>query len=372
MMSVAGELRKCFLRKYVFASLFALLLINAFIIIAGYFRGSIWISDGITRQSVTRKEWNYYSGMMKKTEGKITEGKAEIIMREYSQHQTNDYRYSIIETCFYDPYKYISSYASDNRKVLSRGHENRYIQKHYCNRYLNCFFDTTGWKKLIGHDYSDVFILALIFLVVMPCYSVERSNGMSEVILSSYKRMSCYYVQKHNAALIASIILSMLFSVENYLLYYFLYGLFHAECPIYSLPEYRYCPLDVSLFGFYLVISLYKMFGFLCFTEVLVFLSRHIRNTYALAAAFILFAVLMIFLRGYWASINENYLVFAIISPLTGLISPDIYTKYKMVYVAGTNIPLMVCYCVFQILVLFVEYLSCFVEERRLCYHGKY
>jgi len=351
-MELKYELRKTFLRRYVIALIVTLLLINVGIIIYGYYHGSGWLSDGITRPSVSSEEWKYYSALMDKTKGRMTAGKASYIMRLYSNSEHSGYKYAILSTCFYKPYKYMASYAGKNQKIVDRASEDRYIKSHYVGRQLDTFFDTIGWKKLFSYDYSDIFIIAMLLLTIIPCIKIEEKSGMRDILLSSSGRFRSYFLEKNLMAVCVSVILVATFSIENFLVYSLTYGLKYMRCPVYSIEDYKYCPLDVSLIGFYLITVALRILGFISFSQILVFLCRRIKNVYSLLISALAMVVIFIYMRGFWNCIDQRYNAFVVASPFSGLVAVDIFKALKGIYVGEYYIPLTSMYLIVQIVIM--------------------
>lgn len=375
------EMRKTIFRKYILLILGVLMVLNMVNIYIQYCQCGTGFSTEITKRVVSVPQWEYYQQLHQKLDGDITKEKIEFVTKEYSkcsssqnveEWNTADTNtdslqgdYFIISTYFYEPLKYMVHYAVKNEEITKKARENifiyseknnnfeieknRFIINRYENRRLNTFFDVQGWKKLFEYDHSDLFIFMLLLLAIIPNYYNENKNAMNEIILTSKQWEQGYISKKKTSILLWTAFLVMAFAVCNYILFACIYGLPNTTARLFSIPEYEYTPLNVSMIGFYIIENALKCFSLIFTAEILMVICRRIKNIYALYLMFILLIIAGLFCSGYISSSNPTESVIAMLNPLSGLKAGELYQQYKGVNLFQHYVSWMTAFLFFQI-----------------------
>lgn len=380
------EFRKTFLRKYMFIVLCLMIILNVVYIIIQYEKCGTGFSEEITKKAVTSKQWDDYTDLHQEIDGNITKEKVQRItkLENGDTKSVKEYDEMIVHTYFYQPVKYMVSYQSLNNEIVDSAKENvsfyskiknsyevnknRYIIKHYKNRKLGYFFETQGWKKLFQYGFSDVFIMILLLLAILPGYGNEEKSGMKELILTTKKWKQSYLIQKKIAVFLFTDFLLIIFAVLNYFCFDLLYGLPGPAAKLYTLTEYQYSPLNISLVTFYIFITVLKSFSIGITMEIILVISRKITNVYVLYVISLLMVVIFMFCSGWICSDNPMRNMLSMLSPLTGIKANELYMQCRGINCNGFFVPWMVMYVLIQFAAaVFIQIIDrCLMITRRL------
>lgn len=389
------EMRKTIFRKYMILVLGVLMVLNVVNSYIQYCQAGTGFSDIITKKQVSESQWEYYQQLHQKLDGDITKEKVEFVAKENSKMErawrVGDSRevtenagsvsadYTMISTNFYNPLKYMVNYKVRSDEITKKAKENislyseknnvfekernQFIVNRYENRKLDTFFDAQGWKKLFEYDYSDLFIFMLLLLAIIPIYYNENKNAMSEIILTTKQWERGYISKKKTALVLWAVFLVMFFAICNYITFACMYGLPYATAKLFTIPEYEYTSLNVSLIGFYMIENVLKCLSLVFGVEILIIISRRIKNIYAIYLMFILLFVAGLFCSGYVCSSKPVETVIAIVNPLSGLKASEIYKQCKGVNLFNHYVPWVVAFLVLQMIISLIVHLY---EKRSL------
>ncbi|GAA0392352.1 hypothetical protein GCM10008933_24020 [Paenibacillus motobuensis] len=302
--------------------------------------------------SETKVEWDFYHRMHKKLDGPLTADKARFVNdeherlgsltadRTYSREQQDDTYtghvwndYVMITKYFYEPMKYAASYenqmnevvekAKDNIEFYSRYNnsfeqaKNKYIQDQYSGRKITVFYDGKPWELLFKYRFSDLLMMLLLLLGLVPIYANEKETRMDDLILSSRKGKGNMSLAKVISVLVYIVFLLLVFSSLNLLTFRTLYGLSGPGMPVYAIEAYQYTPFSLSIGSFYMLLCLVKMAGFVAIGLWLCLLSAWFQRA---LYPYMLGALLMvggIYASGYLASVETGKTLWALLSPFT-------------------------------------------------------
>lgn len=362
------------------------MVLNVINIYIQYCQAGEGFTDVVTKECSTEDEWEYYQKLHQKLDWEITKEKVVFVAKEHSrlnrEWMVGDSRdvtengrsllsdYSRINASFYTPLKYLVNYKVKNKELIEKAKENisiytkknnrferernRFIVKRYENRKLDTFFDVQGWSQLFGYDYSDLFIFMLLLLAIIPVYYNENKNAMSEIILTT-KQWKRGYVSKKKTALFSwTIFLVMFFAICNYIMFACMYGLPYATAKLFTLMEYEYTPLNISLIGFYIIQNIFKCLSFIFYVEILMFFSRKIKNIYAIYLTFILLIAVGLFCSGFVCSNKPVDQIVAIVNPLSGLKANELYKQCKGVNLFHHYVPWMMAFLILQMIIFLI------------------
>lgn len=357
------EIRKNFLTKYIFLAFSLFLIINGLLIYKNYIFGDGKSTGYFMPHSAdTRKQWEFYRSMHKKLDGDLTIEKANFIIDEnnrlqsivsdgtYSkEYQSSTYTgyfwgdYVMVNKYFYLPMKYISTYSMEAAKIVEKAKDNiafyeRYENKYekaknefiadcYSRRKINIFYDGKPWELLFDYEISDLLILLLMLLGLVPMFVNEKETSMGNLILASRNGKINMAIIKVASALSFVFFLVLVFSCENFLAFKYLYGLNGYGMPLYAIEKYQYSPLTCSVLTFYFMSQLIKTIGLFAFGMFISLLSSLLNRVIYIYLLSSFFMVGSIYTSGYTASVELKKTLLSLFSPFTLLKSNELYSR---------------------------------------------
>ena len=393
------EMKKTILRKYMLVFLILGLFLNGFLIYIQYCQAGIGFSQEITEKSATEGEWKYYQQLHEWLDGNITMKKVEYVTDEFHKYQTSVSNqmystkydpenthtgyffgdYSILSTYFYQPLEYSVKYSLNNEKIVEQAKENivfysekenlyekeknQYIVKCYKDRSIREFYDFQGWDKLLAYDYSDLFVVVLFLLAIVPCYYNEEQYKMTEILLISKKRRKFYIQNKRYALYLWVFCLVTIFSLSDYMIFDVLYGMNGNHVNLYVLSDYQYSAFGGSILGFYCFGKVMKCFGFIVFIEMSAWFIRRMKSVYAIYAVLVLFFVLGLYGSGFLCSVNPLKQYLSLLNPLSIFGLVELGKGCYGIGVFGHFVPWLFLFVIVQLIIwLIFHYMFGFVE----------
>ncbi len=145
-----------------------------------------------------------------------------------------------------------------------------YIREKPDERY---FLNTNGWNALLGSENLDYFAVILILLLVTPIFCQEFENSMDSLTLTMKKGGRTHAVCKILLVFISIIIICIISFGLTYLFYDIKYGLQNGNYPLQSLSFFSTSTKKLTLIHTYIYICLFKLFGYISFSVLIMFLS---------------------------------------------------------------------------------------------------
>lgn len=399
------EARKYFLRKSIMAVLGILMVLNGLFAYFQYRQAGTGFSDEMTKHVATEGQWHYWLELHRELDGGITEEKVQKITSDYKKYNAlikqGDYSteydpntktgyvfgdFSVLQSQFYEPMKYLVFYQGENDLLVQHAQENisffkergddfevsknTYIVKNYRGRNPCLFYDTLGWKKLFEYDYSDVMVFIIMFLCIVPCFYVERKSEMEHIILTSKRGKFGYTYVKYLAFYFSAVILVILFSVYNYVIMDCLYGLSGWNMELFSLKEFQYTPLNLSVMGFYILLTVLKCIALCGIVTLFTLIARVFSNVITIFLVMLALVMIGLYGAGFIHSMNPGNLSAALISPFSLLQGAQMYKGLSGVNIAGYFVPWLYGYLAIQVLMqagiqlLIWIYVRCFSKRR--------
>lgn len=346
----------------------SLVIINIFWLEWDYHTNGGYTEDYV-KVHASEKENKYYEELHHYLDGKLNAEKVSYVSKEYRRYYnlvSGDYSteydpsmhtgyvygdYSLLTEHFYNPIKYLVTYKELNDGLLEKAEENihffsdknnkyeveknTFILEHYKNRNPLYFYETGGWKHLLSYDKSDLFILVLLIVGIIPAFFREKKNAMEIIQITSAYGRKMYIPIKLIAHIFVAVWLELLFGIINYAVIHMQYGLGGTKMMLYSLTEYRYTPLNISVIGFYLLEVLSKCIGFAIIAVILTMIARLINNTYAAFIAMIGYTSVFLYFSGFNSGITFVENVLTLISPFSLLKLGELATSLKEIYLCG-------------------------------------
>lgn len=387
------EIRKNYLRRYILAAIVLFIILNTCIIYREYLMGDGLMGYFMPHSSETKVDWEFYHRMHKQLDGPLTMEKAKFINEEYERLSSltmdrtftnkqfeNTYTgniysdYRMIAKYFYHPMKYAANYENDLLQVVEQAKENqvfyrtynnqfefaknKYIENHYSGRKITVFYDGKPWELLFNYRFSDLLILLLLLLGLVPIYTNEKETRMDDLILSSRKGKGNMGTAKMLSIFVYIAFLLVIFSGLNLLTFGILYRLSGVDMPVYAIEAYQYTPITLSVGSFYILLQLIKMVGFLAIGMWLCLLSTWFQRALYPYMLGLLLMVGGLFASGYLASIETGKIIGALFSPFTLLKGNELLMKLLGVNIGNTFVlRLTICLIVQLILSVMLYYM---------------
>lgn len=394
------EIRKNFLRKSIFAVLVALMFLNGLFAYFQYRQTGLGFSDEMTRHIASKGEWNYRQKLHKEFDGAITEEKVRQLTDGYKKYyaliEQGDYSteydpdtntgyiygdFWLLRSQFYEPVKYLVYYQGENDLLVQRAKENitffkelgndfeasknAYIVKKYSDRNPLLFYDTLGWKKLFEYDYSDVMVFIIMFLCIIPCFYTERKSGMEHIILTAKKGKKGYTYMKYLSFYCGATFLVVLFSLYNYVVMDYLYGLSGGNMKLFSLEEFRYTPLDLSVSEFYIMLTAFKCIALCGIVTLFGVIAKFFSNVITIFLVMFAFVAAGLYGAGFICGINPASRFMALVSPFSLLNGAQLYKGLSGADIAGHFVPWLYWYLFAQVLIQAGIQLLLWIYSRR-------
>lgn len=308
------EFKKDFLRRFIIVSTLLSIVINVLYIWYDYF----WGDSGPFSYfwSHTKKNYKiheFYAQMYDKLDGELTKEKADFVVNENARLEsiTKDLTFSteynpdsytgylwsdyvLFNKYFYSPMKYMALYGLRNKEVVEKARENigfykkygnkfeisknEFIVTNYFGRNISYFYETQHWAKLLDYKLSDFLIILLAILGLTPIYVYEKETNMHELIASNlYGKISLSNIKILSSVIYVSFLV-ITFSSINIIAVGTLYGFNGLNMPLYAVEQYQYTPYSGSVLSFYLLFSLLKLLGMICFTMIILCISAVFRH----------------------------------------------------------------------------------------------
>ena len=177
----------------------------------------------------------------------------------------------------------VKAKAAQNISLYPKNsYDARYSQKildKYNERQVGKFYDTTGFEAYYRYNFSSLLILLLSVLIFSSVFARETEINMNVLILSTCKGKAAITKAKLTACFIISILITLLFSLIDYIAFSLTYGLNGASNPLYSLPSFMYTTFSSSINNFVLLCLLLKIIGCLFFSSIIMFVSTKFSST---------------------------------------------------------------------------------------------
>ncbi len=380
------EIRKNFLRKSIFAALAALMFLNGLFAYFQYRQTGSGFSDEMTRHIASEGEWDYRQKLHKEFDGAVTEEKVRRLTEDYKKYyaliKQGDYSteydpdtntgyiygdFSLLRSQFYEPVKYLVYYQGENDLLVHRAKENisffkelgndfeasknAYIVKKYSGRNPLLFYDTLGWRKLFEYDYSDVMVFIIMFLCITPCFYAERKSGMEHIILTAKRGKRGYTYMKYLSFYCSAVFLVVLFALYNYAVMDYLYGLSGADMKLFSLEEFRYTPLDLSVSEFYILLTALKCIALCGIVTLFGVIAKVFSNVITIFLVMFAFVTAGLYGAGFICAINPASRFMALVSPFSLLNGAQLYKGLSGADIAGHFVPWLYWYLFAQVLI---------------------
>ena len=194
----------------------------------------------------------------------------------------------------YDEVKYSFEYAVFARSVQESAQEilnrlssignfadSKYygqMMEAFRGRNVAAFYRTDGYVEYFEYAFSNLCILLLTTLVITTLFSEEREIRMDVILRLTSKGMVKARNHKLVTAFVFTVLIVMLFSIEDYVLFAYFYHFRGLMNPLYAIPEFQNTAFNLTISGSLLINLILKVVGTSTFTTFLLAASAVARS----------------------------------------------------------------------------------------------
>ncbi len=363
------ELKKMLSSKLLIFAVLFLLFINGFNIYT--------VNDKFHDKAnldVTLAEWQIYLLF----EGKITEKKTEALQNykndlelaaqgnaELERYYLNAYSDLTLVSRFLGDLKNAEGYKEQINSLLNENEkqssvyekkDNGYLIKtaqligeRYANREITEFYNVEPFDNYFGYDFSSVLILMLVFLASSKLFAGERESGMEILLKSTLKGKRELNNAKINVLVSFTVIICILFFLTDFFMFEKCLRFRGLDNPLYSIKNYIYTPLNISIGSFTILHILLKLIGITAFASLGALFSSLFDKSLIVFVCDV-FALAFFMLLSVYT--NEALDVFNLFNPITMLLSRQMFFDFNAVNIFG--FPVLKCYVAFACNSLFI------------------
>lgn len=326
MNSLYFEAKKTMLRPVVLGALLLLLLINGYA-----------CQDYIDhrRAEYTPEYLEAYSRVYDRVEGTITQENMRWIVAEKkrlnaiirSQQFSTEpnqpgtytgYVYSDnnLINALYDEAKYAYEYADFAKETAAKAQRNvrlyqkknnprlaeyyRRMGQSFAGRRITSFYRTDGWEAYFSYSFSHLATVLILLWGLTPLFSVEKETNTYPLLRVTPAGLRKIYMQKTALAFLFCGGVSLLFSVQDLILFGRAYGFRGWNNPLYAVPAFQNTGLSVSIGGYVVLNYAFKLLGLFAFVAAIVFVSAVTRSNLQALGASVGLLILSMIVCGCW------------------------------------------------------------------------
>lgn len=231
------------------------------------------------------KEYSFYLNQVK---GQCSEETERFLEKEASKISDADIRLQKVNNDFYDGNITENEFLTEsgtleeivqNKKGFELIYEQyTYIRENPDNRY---FLSTNGWDGLLSNDKLDVLFILLLLVLIAPVFCYEFESKMDSLIVTVKNGARHYAFCKMIFVFLTVVVLCILNFCFKYCFFLLKYGMENGSSPLQSLSYFGTSTINGTLFDSFLRMSAGRIFGYLCFAMLIMFVSVCIKK-YAL------------------------------------------------------------------------------------------
>ena len=228
--------------------------------------------------------------------------------------------------------------------------KNELLKTLYNGRKINVYGGYEAVELYFNYEFSSFVIMIIMIFVFSASFSNEMLTGTDKIIKSS-GRAGNIFVAKHFTMYAFAAALTIFFSLTDILYFGRFYGLGFFEQPLYAIPEYRFSPYNITIFGAIALSCLFKTLALIFVGEVIMLISSLTKNPGA--AMTMCFAAIgaLIFANGY---IPE----FA--SPFTLFSTEKMLREFKCLNIFGYPVPEFIVMILLTLIYTAVLHIICY------------
>jgi hypothetical protein len=229
-----------------------------------------------------------YSFYLNQVEGQCSEKTEQFLEKEASKISDADTSLQKVYNDFYDGTISENEFLTEsspleqivqNKKGFELIYDQyTYIRENTDNRY---FLYTNGWNGLLSNDKLDVLFVLLLLVLIVPVFCYEFESKMDSLSITVKNGARHYAFSKILFVFLMVLVLCLLNFCLRYGFFELKYGLRNGKSPLQSLSYFGNSAIKGTLFDSFLRMSAGRIFGYLCFAMLIMFISVCIKK-YAL------------------------------------------------------------------------------------------
>lgn len=228
--------------------------------------------------------------------------------------------------------------------------KNELLKTMFNGRKINVYGGYEAVSLYFDYEFSSFVIMIIMIFVFSVAFSNEMLTGTDKIIKSSGRAGGIFWA-KHFTMYAFAAVLTILFSLADILYFGRFYGLGFLDQPLYTIPDYRFEPYNITIIDAIALSCLFKTLALIFVGEIIMLISSFTKNLGA--AMTICFAVIgaMIFANGY---IPE----FA--SPFTLFSAEKMLGEFKCLNVFGYPVPEFIVTILLTLICTAVLHIICY------------
>lgn len=162
--------------------------------------------------------------------------------------------------------------------------KNKLIYKQYANRSISEYRATNWANAYFSYDFSSLLCVVLLVFGLAAGFTKERESGMSQLI-SAYGKSKCTVFAKVCSALLFCLLLTVVFTISDFVSVQAFLGVDGADMPIYSAKLFELSPYNFSFAEGILLCGALRLLGLFAISLVITLVSKIAPNTVAATVA---------------------------------------------------------------------------------------
>ena len=131
----------------------------------------------------------------------------------------------------------------------------------FAGRAVSDYYRVDEYDPLLTYKLSTLFLLLLGGYAASFLFAGEKETAMLSLQKSALRGKTALFFAKVTALGLFLFVLGLLFFVGDYLTFFFCRRFSGAFLPVYAMKDFAFSPVNVSIFGFYCLLSLFKIWG---------------------------------------------------------------------------------------------------------------
>lgn len=228
--------------------------------------------------------------------------------------------------------------------------KNELIKKLYSGRKISVYGGYESVELYFDYEFSSFIIMITIIFVFSAAFSNEMLTGTDKIIKSSGCAGGVFWA-KHFTMYSFAAALTIIFSITDILYFGRFYGLGFFDQPLYAVPDYRFEPYNITIFGAIALSFVFKTLALIFAGEVIMLISSFTKNLGA--SMTIGFAAIgaMIFVNGY---------IPGSVSPFSLFSTEKMICSFKCLNILGNPVPEFIVTILLTLIYTAVLHIICY------------
>lgn len=228
--------------------------------------------------------------------------------------------------------------------------KNELLKTLYNGRKISVFGGYQAVELYFDYEFSSFVIMIIMIFVFSAAFSNEMITGTDKIIKSSGRAGSIFWA-KHFTMYAFAAALTIFFSLADILYFGRFYGIGFFDQPLYAIPEYRFAPYNITIFGAIALSCLFKTLALILVGEVIMLISTLTKNLGAAMTLCFTAIGAMIFANGY---IPE------FMSPFTLFSTEKMLGEFKCLNIFGYPVPEFIVTILLTLIYTAVLHIICY------------